>query len=209
MPLWTRPRIHLEPLPVTSSLWDLLGPFLPLRLRRENTGPRRHRVKGPGRRSRERPLGPARPQLRGHNWPHIRAPWDLLKPQTPSLRFSGCQSGFQQLPVTLALTQLAWLMWTRNVDSPEASASALVRLAHAANSSSGRRPVPPPAVPPCRWPAGWSLGMPGALATPLKDAVNTTGPTHFPPERELHSSLCGRPASDPHPAVQTRLAGLE
>lgn len=30
MPLWTRPDTHLEPLPVTSSLWDLLGPFLPL-----------------------------------------------------------------------------------------------------------------------------------------------------------------------------------
>lgn len=51
--------------------------------------------------------------------------------------------------------------------------------------------------------------MRGALAAPLKDAVNTAGPTHSPPERELHSSLCGRPASDPHPAVQTRLAGLE
>lgn len=103
------------------------------------TGPRRNRVKGPGR-GRERPLGPARHQLRGHNWPHIRAPWNVLKLQTPPLRFSGCQSGFQQLAVTLALTQLAW---THNVDSPEALASALVRLACAANSSSGRHLVPP------------------------------------------------------------------
>lgn len=88
------------------------------------TGPRRNRVKGPGRRGRERPLGPARHQLRGHNWPHIRAPWNVLKLQTPSLRFSGCQSGFQQLPVTLALAQLAWLMWTHNVDSPDLGLSA-------------------------------------------------------------------------------------